>query len=247
MCSRPGPSSSPQRGELKKVPPVAAFPNQHCNAITSWARRQHGGGQACLRVSWRPLAVRLAFVLGAGAALAEGPDLGKPIDRADIAAWDISIQPDGTGLPPGGGTPAEGAKIYARKVCAVPRSGRQGRRTASAQRPLVGGGPITDISAAVKTIANFWPYSTTVFDYIRRAMPWQQPMTLTNDEVYALTAYILASTSSSAKTTQWTPRRCRKCGCQTATGLWSASRTGCDGGHQRRPTVRLFHYGGPWP
>ena len=53
--------------------------------------------------------------------------------------------------------------------------------------------PITDISAAAKTIANFWPYPTTVFDYIRRAMPWQQPMTLTNDEVYALTAYILAS------------------------------------------------------
>lgn len=58
--------------------------------------------------------------------------------------------------------------------------------------PLVGGDPITDISAATKRIANFWPYSTTLFDYIRRAMPWQQPMTLTNDEVYGLTAYILA-------------------------------------------------------
>ena len=58
--------------------------------------------------------------------------------------------------------------------------------------PLVGGDPITDISAATKRIANFWPYSTTVFDYIRRAMPWQQTRTLTNDEVYALTAYILA-------------------------------------------------------
>ena len=58
---------------------------------------------------------------------------------------------------------------------------------------MVGGGPITDISAAAKTIGNFWPYPTTVFDYIRRAMPWQQPMTLTNDEVYALTAYIFAS------------------------------------------------------
>ena len=58
--------------------------------------------------------------------------------------------------------------------------------------PLVGGGPITDISASMKTIANFWPYSTTLFDYIRRAMPWQRPRTLANDEVYALTAYILA-------------------------------------------------------
>jgi cytochrome c len=57
---------------------------------------------------------------------------------------------------------------------------------------LVGGGAITDIAASLKTIANFWPYATTVFDYIRRAMPWQQPRTLTDDEVYALTAYILA-------------------------------------------------------
>ena len=64
--------------------------------------------------------------------------------------------------------------------------------TAAPLAPLVGGGPITDISAAIKRIANFWPYSTTVFDYIRRSMPWQQPMTLSNDEVYALTAYILA-------------------------------------------------------
>jgi S-disulfanyl-L-cysteine oxidoreductase SoxD len=57
---------------------------------------------------------------------------------------------------------------------------------------LIGSDPITDISAAMKRIANFWPYSTTLFDYIRRAMPWQQPMTLSSDEVYALTAYILA-------------------------------------------------------
>jgi S-disulfanyl-L-cysteine oxidoreductase SoxD len=64
--------------------------------------------------------------------------------------------------------------------------------TAAPLAPLVGGDPITDISAAAKRIANFWPYPTTVFDYIRRAMPWQQPRTLTNDEVYALTAYILA-------------------------------------------------------
>jgi cytochrome c len=70
------------------------------------------------------------------------------------------------------------------------RSGQAAfRQTAS---PLVGGGPITDISASMKTIANFWPYATTLFDYIRRAMPWQQPMTLANDEVYALTDYILA-------------------------------------------------------
>jgi S-disulfanyl-L-cysteine oxidoreductase SoxD len=64
--------------------------------------------------------------------------------------------------------------------------------TAAPLPPLVGGDPITDISAAPKRIANFWPYPTTLFDYIRRSMPWQQLRTLTNDEVYALTAYILA-------------------------------------------------------
>lgn len=53
--------------------------------------------------------------------------------------------------------------------------------TAAPLAPLVGGGPITDISAAMKRIANFWPYPTTLFDYIRRSMPWQQPRTLTND------------------------------------------------------------------
>ena len=136
-------------------------------------------------------AVLVAFVLGAGIALAEGPNLGKPINAADMAAWDISFQPDGSGLPPGSGTPAEGGKIFA-GGCAQCH-GQDGKGTPISPTPLVGGGPITDISAASKTIGNFWPYPTTVFDYIRRAMPWQQPMTLTNDEVYALTAYIFAS------------------------------------------------------
>ena len=140
-------------------------------------------------------AVGLALCLVAGAASADGPGLGKPLTEADIAAWDISIEPDGKGLPPGGGTPAQGARIYAEK-CA-PCHGSEGKGgvagvTAAPLAPLVGGGPITDISAATKRIANFWPYPTTVFDYIRRSMPWQQPRTLTDDEVYSLTAYILA-------------------------------------------------------
>jgi S-disulfanyl-L-cysteine oxidoreductase SoxD len=139
--------------------------------------------------------IGLALCLVAGTALAEGPGLGKPLTEADIAAWDISIDPDGKGLPPGSGTPAQGGRIYAEK-CAVCH-GAEGKGgvtgvTAAALPPLVGGGPITDISAALKRIANFWPYSTTLFDYTRRSMPWQQPMSLSNDEVYAVTAYILA-------------------------------------------------------
>jgi cytochrome c len=129
----------------------------------------------------------LALTLAAGTAAAEGPNLGKPIDPADIAVWDISILPDGTGLPPGSGTPAQGAVIYAQQCAAC--HGENGKGGPSA--PVAGGGPLDRIEAA-KTIANFWGYPTTLFDFIRRAMPWQQPRTLSNDDVYALSAYILA-------------------------------------------------------
>ena len=132
--------------------------------------------------------VALLLALAANAAGAAGPNLGQPLTAAELAAWDISIQPDGTGLPPGGGTPAQGAKIYAQK-CALCH-GENGKGGASAA--LVGGAPLTNGIETPKTIANFWGYSTTVFDFIRRAMPWQQPRTLSNDEVYALTAYILS-------------------------------------------------------
>ncbi|HYU70461.1 MAG TPA: cytochrome c [Burkholderiales bacterium] len=128
-----------------------------------------------------------ALAFAAGAAFAEGPGLGRAIDPADIAAWDISILPDGTGLPPGGGTPAQGARIYAQKCVMCHGEGGKGGVAAA----VVGGGPIDRIEA-VKTIRNFWGYSTTLFDFIRRAMPWQQPRSLSDDEVYALTAYILA-------------------------------------------------------
>src|SRR5438132_9110877 len=137
-------------------------------------------------------AVWLAFGLAAGAASAEGPYLGKPIDAAKIAAWDISIQPDGTGLPPGGGKAADGARIYADKCAQCHGPDGKGGLAGVSTAPLVGGDPITDIAASMKRIANFWPYATTLFDYTRPSMPWQQPMTLANNEGYALTADILA-------------------------------------------------------
>ncbi|HMG60713.1 MAG TPA: cytochrome c [Burkholderiales bacterium] len=130
----------------------------------------------------------LALGLGSGAVYSAGPNLGTPIEPADIAAWDISIQPDGTGLPMGGGTPAQGARIFAQK-CALCH-GENGKGGVFAA--LVGGTPLASGIDTPKTIANFWGYSTTVFDFIRRAMPWQQPRSLTDNEVYALTAFILA-------------------------------------------------------
>jgi cytochrome c len=133
-------------------------------------------------------AASLLLAMTAGASLAETPDLGKPIDEAAIAAWDISILPDGTGLPKGSGTPAQGALVYAEKCVACHGDNGKGGLAGA----LVSDRELAGISAAQKTIRNFWPYSTTIFDFIRRAMPFQMPRSLTDDEVYALTAYILA-------------------------------------------------------
>jgi mono/diheme cytochrome c family protein len=126
----------------------------------------------------------LAFLLGAGVALAgDGPGLGKPITEADLAIWDISIGPDGKGLPPGNGTAAQGAQIFAQKceLCHGP-GGTGGKNSTLINAP----------SKTERTMALYVPNATTMFDFIRRAMPWPQPKSLTSDEVYALTAFILA-------------------------------------------------------
>jgi S-disulfanyl-L-cysteine oxidoreductase SoxD len=145
----------------------------------------------------KPLSALTAILLlAAGAALAQSagsqsPNLGKPISEADIKAWDISVLPDGTNLPPGGGTSAQGAKIYAEKCVACHAEGGKGGGAPGAG-PLVGGAPLTNGIDTAKTIANYYAYATTVFDYIRRAMPYNAPRTLADNDVYALTAYILA-------------------------------------------------------
>ncbi len=139
----------------------------------------------------RKSALAAALVLALSAAdAADAPRYGQPITGADLAPWDISIAPDGVGLPPGSGTPAQGAVVYAERACALCH-GEKGSGGPSG--PLVGGGPLnsTDRDPA-KLIGNYWPYATTIFDFTRRAMPWPQPKTLTDNEVYALTAYILA-------------------------------------------------------
>jgi S-disulfanyl-L-cysteine oxidoreductase SoxD len=139
------------------------------------------------------IAMTLAFgtlTFGAGA-LAQSPGLGKPVSEADIKAWDIAVLPDGTNLPPGNGTPAQGAKIYAENCVACHAEGGKGGAGPGAG-PLVGGEPLTNGIDTIKTIANYYAYATTVFDYIRRAMPYNAPRSLADNEVYALTAYILS-------------------------------------------------------
>ena len=135
----------------------------------------------------------LAAALAVGLSLAnaaDAPRFGQPIAPGDLAPWDISIAPDGVGLPPGSGTPTQGATVYAERGCALCH-GEKGAGGPSG--PLVGGGPLNSTDRdPVKLIGNYWPYATTIFDFTRRAMPWPQPKTLTDNEVYALTAYILA-------------------------------------------------------
>ncbi|MBS7563798.1 cytochrome c [Mucilaginibacter sp. Bleaf8] len=115
---------------------------------------------------------------------------GRVATTQDIAAWDIDIQPDGKGLPAGSGTVHEGKVVYLAKCAAC--HGAEGKEIAGQKLPapaLVS--DTTFQGRKSNTIGNYWPYATTVFDYIRRSMPYTAPGTLTNNEVYALTAYIL--------------------------------------------------------
>jgi cytochrome c len=117
----------------------------------------------------------------------EGPRLGVAASPEQIESWDISIGPSGAGLPLGSGTAAAGASVYQVKCIAC--HGEKGVGKPSDQ--LVGGQGTLRDAAAVRTVGSYWPYATTLFDYIRRAMPYVQPQSLTPDETYSLTAYIL--------------------------------------------------------
>jgi S-disulfanyl-L-cysteine oxidoreductase SoxD len=129
----------------------------------------------------------LAVVGCARATKVEAPGLGKPATAAQIAGWDISVGPDGVGLPPGSGTAARGAAVYEQKCQAC--HGAKGAGQPNDR--LVGGQGTLASKAPVRTIGSYWPYATTVFDYVRRSMPYIQPQSLTDDEVYAVTAYLL--------------------------------------------------------
>jgi S-disulfanyl-L-cysteine oxidoreductase SoxD len=115
-------------------------------------------------------------------------NVGRTATPADIRARDISIAPDGTGLPAARGNVAEGRVIYQRSCASCHGTNGQGVADFPA---LVGGQGTLTSKAPVQTVGSFWPYATTVWDYIRRSMPYQRPGTLSNHEVYAVTAYIL--------------------------------------------------------
>ncbi|HJO88787.1 MAG TPA: cytochrome c, partial [Alphaproteobacteria bacterium] len=116
-----------------------------------------------------------------------GPDLGHRVSDKTAAAWDISIPPDGHNLPPGSGTVADGEKLY-RERC-IDCHGKEGQGLSAEE--LVGGVGGLAGDYPEKTVGSYWPYATTLFDYIRRAMPQEAPLSLSPDEVYALCAYLL--------------------------------------------------------
>lgn len=146
----------------------------------------------------RRIVCALAFILAAGSAVtlrAQAPTrlgIGRAATPDEIAARDIDIMPDGRGLPAGRGTSAEGAVIYAAKCAACHgATGREGPNDVLVGREPRTGFPFSDDPKLPRTIGNYWPYATTVFDYVRRAMPTTAPGSLSNDEVYALTAFLL--------------------------------------------------------
>jgi cytochrome c len=129
-----------------------------------------------------------ALAVVCSAALAESPNLGRVAAPEEIVSWDISIGPDGAGLPPGSGTPQQGEAVYIAKCLAC--HGEKG--AGKPNDALVGGlGTLVGDQAPVKTAGSFWPHATTLFDYVRRAMPLNESKSLSNDEVYAVVAYLL--------------------------------------------------------
>jgi S-disulfanyl-L-cysteine oxidoreductase SoxD len=136
------------------------------------------------------IVIAIAAALAACAAQPQSgkpPALGATVNAEEIARYDISIPPSGAGLPPGSGTARQGTAVYAAKCMAC-----HGDKGAGKPADALAGG-IGSLATAkpVRTVGSYWPYATTLFDYVRRAMPIGNPLSLTNDEVYAVSAYIL--------------------------------------------------------
>jgi len=114
--------------------------------------------------------------------------IGTPATAEEIAGWDIDIRPDGKGLPPGSGSVEDGEMMYEEKCASCHGSFGEG----VGRYPVLAGGEGTLTNERPeKTVGSYWPYASTLWDYIHRAMPFPQPQSLTDEEVYAITAYVL--------------------------------------------------------
>jgi S-disulfanyl-L-cysteine oxidoreductase SoxD len=153
------------------------------------------GMDECATFMRKPGTLSLILALFAGCVMANRPadeeaarlGLGQPATAADIRLWNIDVAPSGEGLPPGRGTVPQGATVYAAKCAKC--HGTSG--TEGPMDRLVGGQHSLATTSPVKTIGSYWPYATTLYDYIHRAMPFDAPQSLTPDEVYSVTAWLL--------------------------------------------------------
>jgi len=114
--------------------------------------------------------------------------IGRPATPDEIAGWNIDIGRDGSGLPPGSGTVSHGHEIFVQQCAACHGEKAEG----AVGDKLVGGQGTFATAKPVRTVGSYWPYAPTLFDYIRRAMPQNAPQSLSNDDVYAVSAYILS-------------------------------------------------------
>ena len=127
-------------------------------------------------------------LVGTGFAMAqEDFGLGREATEEEIAGWDIDVPPSGDGLPAGSGSVAEGRDVYQKQCQSC--HGAKGKNGPMNQ--LAGGQGTLDSDEPVKTVGSYWPYASTLYDYVYRAMPFDAPQTLSADETYAVTAYIL--------------------------------------------------------
>lgn len=147
------------------------------------ATSMHKFSHRSLRLVCAALAASFLPALG----VAQQYRIGKVVSEADLAPWNIDVSPDGSGLPPGRGSVSEGKKVYESTCLAC--HGMNGAGKPADQ--LVGGHGTLKDAQPVRTIGSYWPYATTVFDFINRAMPYDRPKLLKPDEVYAVTAYLL--------------------------------------------------------
>src|SRR5437868_14731784 len=115
------------------------------------------------------------------------PALGAPVSAEELARWDISIPPSGAGLPAGSGDARQGLQVYEQKCLACHGAKGVGKPADA----LAGGAGTLASRTPMRTVGSYWPYATTLFDYVRRAMPIGNPLSLTDDEVYAVSAYVL--------------------------------------------------------
>jgi len=134
----------------------------------------------------RALPPLLAMLMLAAPAAARY-DIGQKATPDEIAGWNIDVLPDGSGLPPGKGSVADGEKLYAETCAACHGAKGEGKP----MDRLVGGQGTLATAKPILTVGSYWPYATSLFDYIHRAMPFSAPQSLTPDQVYAVSAYLL--------------------------------------------------------